>query len=772
MSIYLCGNTGIVNRGCEAIIRSTNKLLSNKFNSLYLATQTPQQDILMCKEEGINLLQYDNLNTVQRFVGKGMRLLGNYTYSEQIRQQSIISKLKPKDICLNIGGDTYCYDKPLGCMALNKLAKSKKARTILWCCSIEESVIASDVKKDLKRYDYIFARDSITVENLIKKGIKSERIIKVCDPAFFLLERKVELPTIFKKGNVLGLNISECVVNGEDKTVYSAVLNFARNILKTTDLNICLIPHVYSIEKNICDWPILNSLKNDLCSERVGIVDKELNCEELKYIISNCRFLVAARTHASIAAYSTCVPTLVLGYSVKSKGIAKDLFGTYENYVVPYDEIKTDEDIIKPFNYIVSNEDKIRRRLTDFLPEYKNSLADAIEKYINQGIDYSKICDRYLCSGCMACKTVCPQNAISMKADYKGFDYPEIDLQKCIKCNKCRDVCPALNKVKDSLAKPKCFGFINADEKERKDSSSGGAFIRIATPIIENGGVVYGVGFNEFFDAEFARAESMIELTSLQKSKYVQAKVGDVYNKVKVDLDEGKQVLFSGCPCHVVALKRLLGKKYENLITIDIICHGVPSPMAWREYIRYLAMKHNSTISRVSFREKNKGWSDSSALSISFSNGEKEVDLLSKNRYFQGFMAHYYLRESCYNCSVRNMHRQSDITLADFWGIDKLDSSMFDNKGTSLLLVHTNKGIEIVESLRDAGKCKKYLFEEAIKLNPAYLVSGQSNMFIHQFDAEWRKKGLIQTLEKYLDLPKHKVKYALKSLKTWSNRNE
>ena len=767
MSVYLCGNSGIVNRGCEAIIRSTNKLLSKKYNSLYLATHAPSQDNLMCKSLGINLLQYCKPNIVQRVIAKGFKILGNYTYIERIQQESIISKLSDSDYCLNIGGDTYCYGKPFAFMALNKLAKSKGAKSVLWCCSIEEDVISGEIKRDLNRYDYIFARESITVNNLLKKGIKADKVVKVCDPAFFLDAKETILPPVFNKGKVVGINVSECVIRGNDKTVYNAVLEFLKSLLHNTNLNICLIPHVYSIDKNICDWPILFSLKQDLNSERVDLVDKELSCEELKYIISKCEFVVASRTHASIAAYSSGVPTLVIGYSVKSKGIATDLFGTSENYVIPYNDIQTKEDLIKPFEYIVNNKINIIQRLNAFLPEYKETLLNAIEKYIHQDIDYSKICDSHLCSGCTACKYICPQNAIDICIDHNGFVYPEIDQNKCIKCNKCRNICPSLNKINDTLTEPRCFGYINPDDFERDNSSSGGAFIQIASRTIENGGVVYGVEFDDNCIARFTRATKKDELKKIQKSKYVQAIVGDIYSQVKNDLETGVDVLFSGCPCHVVSLKRFLCETYDNLTTVDVVCHGVPSPKAWQEYKNHIEDEHKSKITDVSFRNKERGWKN---ISISFSmlNGEKVSNLLSNDIYFQGFISHFYNRHSCYNCSTRNMHRVSDITLADFWGIEKIDPTMFDDKGTSLLLVHSKRGIELVEFLKKHSKCKEYSFSDSIADNPAYLLSSTPNIFVHQFDKAWNKKGLIFALNEFLGFKNHKMSYFLRSIKPWS----
>lgn len=383
MGIYLFGNTGIANRGCEAIVRSTCKLLDKKNGDIALHTYAPQQDLIMCQDMGIDMIsrKYD-LSIGEKIVIKLLnRIYKLNALGTKISETQLFNKMTPNDYLLNIGGDTYCYGKPYRLMRANKCF-SKITNTVLWCCSVEDSAIDSDVVNDLNTYKYIFARESLTVNNLLKKGVKKEKIKKVCDPAFFLDAQKVELPKCFSQGEVIGINVSYAVIKKKNSEVYDATVGLIRYILENTNLQICLIPHVYSIQNNSCDWPLLVSLKKELNSERVDIVDSELNCMELKYIISQCRYMIAARTHASIAAYSTCVPTLVLGYSIKSKGIATDLFGESTHYVIPYQDISSDKNLIDAFVFLRDHEDEIKRRLTDILPGYKKELLNAIELYL------------------------------------------------------------------------------------------------------------------------------------------------------------------------------------------------------------------------------------------------------------------------------------------------------------------------------------------------------------------------------------------------------
>ena len=751
--IFLCGNTGSVNRGCEAIVRSTVKILPVRSGDIFLATFSPEQDISMARETGINVIPYAHYPTaVHRYLCALTRKVFKKSVAGQgIIQKPLFSRIDKNDICLNIGGDTYCYGRPIPSIALNRFTKKNGIKNILWCCSIEEENIKGEILEDLKSYKYIFAREKLTYDALINAGIDKSRVIKVCDPAFFLNISQVSLPEGFVKGNTVGINVSEMTVNEDNPHAYANVITLIRYILDNTDMSVCLIPHVYSIKNNRNDYPILKKIYNEINSERVSIVDKEYNCEQLKYIISNCRFFVGARTHATIAAYSSGVPTLVIGYSVKSKGIAADLFGKYDGYVISYKDLSEKNEILEAFKKIFENETAIKERLDSFLPEYRQQLSDAVAKYISGKNDTEKpfdICCKEICSGCSACANICPVNAISMKPDSEGFEYPEIDFNKCVSCGKCRKICPVANKPTDTEQFPAVYAAVNKNEDVRLNSSSGGLFTAFAEKVINDGGVVFGAGFGEHLKVIHQMCSDKKGLDALRRSKYAQSEIGNTYKEAKEQLESGRKVLFVGTPCQIGGLLAYLGKEYDNLITVDFICHGVPSPKVWEKFVSSKESKYASKAVSASFREKKDGWKPY-YMSIKFENADEYSCVIPSDPYLRGFVSDLYLRPACSNCSFKLIHRQSDITLADFWGIEKTDSAFNDNKGVSLVMLHSEKGESLFDSAKQSINYNVQDFEFALEDNPSYYKSAKHSILRKQFFNDLNKKPINKAIEKY-----------------------
>lgn len=294
------------------------------------------------------------------------------------------------------------------------------------------------------------------------------------------------------------------------------------------------------------------------------------------------------------------------------------------------------------------------------------------------------------CSGCYACKNICPKQCIDMREDNEGFWYPQVDKDKCINCGLCEKICPIINN-KERVNEIKAYACINKDEKIRAKSSSGGIYTLLAECIINNGGVVFGARFDEELNLVHSYTDNIQGLEQFRGSKYLQSRIGQSYKKAKEFLEKDIKVLFSGTPCQISGLLSYLSKEYENLICIDIICHGVPSPKVFKLYRDELEKKYGSTTQRIDFRCKDYGWKLFCVL-LSFNNNTQYMKDLNNDVYMNGFLQNLYLRPSCYECKSKTLNRLSDITIADFWGIQNIASELDDDKGTSLVLVNSNKG--------------------------------------------------------------------------------
>ena len=335
-----------------------------------------------------------------------------------------------------------------------------------------------------------------------------------------------------------------------------------------------------------------------------------------------------------------------------------------------------------------------------------------------------EITNRDNCCGCEACVQTCPRHCVRMEEDNEGFNYPKTDKSLCINCGLCESVCPMASHHEER-APLACFAAKNLNDEERFLSSSGGVFIRLAKQVLSKGGVVFGALFNEKWEVIHSYTENPNELIRFMGSKYVQSRIGTSYLKVELFLKAGREVLFSGTPCQIAGLKSFLKREYDNLITIDVVCHGVPSPGIFRWYLyeeilktingrckkrnnitniynipdkNILSYIKNVEIKSIRFRDKNKGWKRY-GISINFSiidgNGKsnliKRSIVFNKDLYMKGYLKNVYLRPSCYNCKFRCFKSESDVTLGDFWGIGHYFPQFDDDKGTSIMFIHTSK---------------------------------------------------------------------------------
>lgn len=353
------------------------------------------------------------------------------------------------------------------------------------------------------------------------------------------------------------------------------------------------------------------------------------------------------------------------------------------------------------------------------------------------------------CCGCNACYNICPKNAIEMKVDEKGFRYPVIDKEKCIQCDLCSKVCPIISKKKIEN-NPIAYACYCKDEKIRINSSSGGMFTLIASQIINEGGLVYGASFDEKFNIKHIKVDKIEDLQKLRGSKYVQSDIGNTYKEVKKYLDENRKVLFTGTPCQIEGLKCYLQKEYDNLYLQDFICHGVPSPKVWKIYKKYKKNNDKRNPIEIEFRNKDNGWKLFN-LKIKYTDKSVYKKNQTKDLYMKTFLQNLSLRDSCYNCRFKKYNRLSDITLADFWGIDNIMPEMNDNKGTSLLIVNSEKGQIIFDKIKKDAKYKETNLKEAIKYNPSMIESVKNNPNREKFFNDLDNTDFEKLAKKYLN---------------------
>lgn len=379
--LYYHGGSG--NHGCEAIVRSTYKVLQN--DKMTLLSKNCHEDekyeinkILSLKKD-INT-PINKKSVIYLLSVLETKLFGRTVLTTKQKNKNLLSNIQKNDIAFSIGGDNYCYSGYEILSDLNYLIHEKGAKTVLWGCSIEPSLLKNkNVVKDMKRYDLITVRESLSYQGLLDAGV-IDNIVLCSDPAFTLDKIDLPLPDNFIKDNTVGINVSPLIMSCE-KNVGITKQNFIElidYIIKNTDMNIALIPHV--VWENNDDRIPLNELYEKFkATNRVCII-KDCNCMELKGFISRCRFFIGARTHATIAAYSTCVPTLVVGYSIKAKGIAKDIFGTYDNYVLPVQSLSHKNDLTDSFLWMYNHENKIKEYLKNIMPNYIDKAMIAQEK--------------------------------------------------------------------------------------------------------------------------------------------------------------------------------------------------------------------------------------------------------------------------------------------------------------------------------------------------------------------------------------------------------
>lgn len=361
------------------------------------------------------------------------------------------------------------------------------------------------------------------------------------------------------------------------------------------------------------------------------------------------------------------------------------------------------------------------------------------------------------CCGCNACVQKCPKNCITMQEDEEGFLYPFVNKNRCVNCHLCEKVCPVINQG-HKKSPVRCFAIKNKDENVRQDSSSGGIFSLLAEYVLSQGGIVFGATFNKKWKVIHSHADNILDYTKFRGSKYVQSDIGNSFIEAEYFLKKGQMVLFSGTPCQISALKLYLGREYDNLLCLDFVCHGVPSPGIFRWYLQDIINRQTSRtpyklvslqrvhsipkghviippeikIEDIRFRTKKEGWKKFCfvlRLTKSMAGGSNKTILLSSNvdnnSFLKGFNLDLYLRPSCYNCPCKHFKSGSDITMADFWGQEFTFPEFDDDKGVSAVFPNTRKGNYSIKSIIENSDFIERPFNEFLLYNPSVYYSCQ-----------------------------------------------
>ncbi|MGL4519398.1 MAG: Coenzyme F420 hydrogenase/dehydrogenase, beta subunit C-terminal domain [Phocaeicola sp.] len=370
------------------------------------------------------------------------------------------------------------------------------------------------------------------------------------------------------------------------------------------------------------------------------------------------------------------------------------------------------------------------------------------------------------CVGCNACTQICPKSCITMGEDHEGFLYPKVEESICIECSLCEKVCPVLVQSPAPTTEPLTYAAKNIDETIRRESSSGGVFTLLAEQTIRQGGVVFGARFDSNWEVEHHYVERIEDLYLFRGSKYLQSRIGNCFSQVREQLKSGRQVLFSGTPCQVAGLRLFLRKDYSNLLLVDFVCHGVPSPKVWRLYIKELlnsVEKKNlvsattkPAFSDIRFRDKSEGWkkfSFAATIRIADENIVSHREPLNENIFMRGFLRDLYLRPSCHSCPSKSFKSGSDLTIADFWGIQNVLPEFDDDRGASLVMISTERGQKAYSDISGSQEKIEVTFASAYAGNPSITKSAKTHPNRESFFKYVDSKSVIKLIIKNTNPP-------------------
>ena len=392
-----------------------------------------------------------------------------------------------------------------------------------------------------------------------------------------------------------------------------------------------------------------------------------------------------------------------------------------------------------------------------------------LNEYMDKGIGEKNEGLKDLCCGCGACEQICPTQAIHLKINEEGFAYPVIEEKLCVNCGICVKKCQCIKEISviKCAEEPRVYAAVNNDPQNLKRSSSGGVAFLLGKYIIEQKGVVFGAAYDEEMNIVHKKVETEDELWRLQGSKYAQSIIGRTYRETEESLKQGKKVLFMGTPCQIGGLYHFLGQNYPQLYTMDVICYGVPSSGIYKDYIKWKEKKAKGKIKNINFRSKIIGWGDS-VTEIEFLNKRTRRCGSDEDEWYQTFISHVATRESCHHCKYTNFQRMSDITVGDFWGIEKYKPDMDCKAGISKILVNTNKGRELFDGIVPYIWYEEMDAEAAIRPNLQHPPkrSDKRKQFFEDYKAEGFYKAFMKNVRKPIPFKiyiKRRLKIAIKN---------
>lgn len=353
------------------------------------------------------------------------------------------------------------------------------------------------------------------------------------------------------------------------------------------------------------------------------------------------------------------------------------------------------------------------------------------------------------CTGCSACMNRCPQKAVALVPNSEGFWYPNVSQEKCVHCNLCIDTCPVLKPKKNSnFFEPEVYAAWNRDENVRIQSTSGGVFSALAKTFIHGGGYVAGARYGDDFSIFHCIIEREEDIPLVRQSKYAQSDLHNIFREIQSKLNLGEKVLFCGTPCQNAGLQNFLSEEYSNLYTCDFICRGVISPKVYRKFLTDMSRKYGSPLKTVQFKNKDYGWNHFSTK-LGFQNETCYQEDRDNDFYMKGYLKHnLYLRPSCYNCQFKSFPRVSDLSLGDFWGIGNYQKELDTNKGTSVVLLNSQKGKALFMGMEDMLVCSKRTLDEVLAGNSCLLHSAPVGEFRTYFFRHMNKKTFDKLIEK------------------------